>query len=71
MDIIDEIGIQLPKEDSLALDKIKESIKTSLSKHIKIPSIAAVDGPIISSKNENELELEKKKNMPMMIDLEL
>lgn len=29
---------------------------------------SGVDGPII--KNENEVDLEKKKNMPMIIDLD-
>ena len=41
---------------------------------MKIPQIASDrhDGPIIPScKNENEIDLEKKKNMPMQIDLSL
>lgn len=34
---------------------------------------AAVDGPIIPSmiKNDNEIDLEKKRNMPLMINLDL
>ncbi|CDW90009.1 UNKNOWN [Stylonychia lemnae] len=73
LEAMEEIGIQLPKEDSIAVEKFKESLKTSLTKHIKIPQISgAHDGPIIpSGKNENEIDLERKQNQPMAIDLTL
>eukprot|EP00347_Sterkiella_histriomuscorum_P019409 403341733 len=78
LELIEEIGIQLPKEDSIAIDKLKEQIKQNQQKHLKVPPLGSIndvkiDGPIISQsgRSYNEQELEKKKNQPMVIDLEL
>lgn len=76
--MIEQVGIQLPKEDQEQVDRMKQLIGKSFADNMSaLKSINGGDDKakpyltVTSSKTDNEKDLDSKEPKPMLIDLEL